>query len=143
MSYCLNQVTLIGRVGKDAEVKEIKSGVKVANFSLATSMGGYKKADGTEVPQSTQWHNIQCWQGLASLAEKAVKKGSIVSVVGMITYREYESKEGVKKTVTEISASDVIILSGAQEKNEEKPQNTPQKPKEVAKPISNSNDLPF
>ena len=43
MAYSLNQVVLIGKVGKDAEVKEIKDGVKVANFSVATSTGGYKK----------------------------------------------------------------------------------------------------
>lgn len=143
MAYSLNQVVLIGKVGKDAEVKEIKDGVKVANFSVATSTGGYKKTDGTEVPQQTQWHSVQCWRGLAELASKCVKKGATVSVVGSINYRDYEDKNGAKKSVTEIIANELIILSTPQEKINENAQKPTQKPKEQPKPITDSDDLPF
>lgn len=58
MSKSINQVLLIGNVGKNSEVRTLENNVKVATFSLATSTGGYRKQDGTEVPEKTQWHNI-------------------------------------------------------------------------------------
>lgn len=106
MSRSLNQVTLIGNVGKDPEVRTVGD-TKVATFSLATSTGGYKKADGTEVPEKTQWHNIVAWRGLAGLAEKAVKKGDKITVLGSIIYRDYE-KDGQKHYVVDIVAYDII-----------------------------------
>lgn len=108
MSRSLNQVTLIGNVGKDPEVRTVGD-TKVATFSLATSTGGYKKSDGTEVPEKTQWHSIVLWRGLAELAEKYIKKGDKITVLGSISYREYEKKEGGKGYVTDIIGYDVIL----------------------------------
>ena len=79
MSKHLNQVILIGNVGKDTEVRTLDSGIKVATFSLATSEGGYSKQDGTEVPEKTQWHNVVAWRNLATLAEKVAKKGEKIT----------------------------------------------------------------
>lgn len=104
----MNHVILIGNVCKDAEIRNLDNGVKVASFSLATSEGGYTKQDGTEVPEKTQWHNIVAWRGLASLAEKVVKKGEKITVVGSISYREYE-KDGVKVRATDIIANDIVF----------------------------------
>lgn len=103
----INQCFLCGNVGGNPEIKTVEGDIKVARFSLATSTGGYKKADGTEVPEVTDWHTIICWRGLASLAEKAVSKGSRVAVMGQIRYREYE-KDGQKRYVTDIIASQLI-----------------------------------
>lgn len=66
MSKSINQVFLAGNAGKDPDVKTFDGGVKVASFSLATSTGGYKKQDGTDVPEKTQWHNVVAWRGLAT-----------------------------------------------------------------------------
>lgn len=134
MGYYLNQVTLLGKVGRDAEVKDAGAS-KVARFSIATSEGGYKKADGTEVPKVTQWHNIQCWNKLAELAGRLVTKGTTVAITGKITYREYEGKDGVKRSTTEIVANDLIICSGATEDSEP----TPIKP--IAKSTPKVDDL--
>jgi single-strand DNA-binding protein len=107
MSKHLNQVILIGNVGKDTEVRTLDSGIKVATFSLATSEGGYSKQDGTEVPEKTQWHNVVAWRNLATLAEKVAKKGEKITVIGSISYREYE-KDGVKRSSTDIIADNII-----------------------------------
>lgn len=106
-----NKVILIGRVGKDAEVKTFENGDKVASFSLATSQRGYKKADGTEVAERTEWHNINVrGKNAVDFTEKWVKKGSGVKVEGEIRYREYE-KDGSKRYITEIMTSDIQFFS--------------------------------
>lgn len=104
-----NQVTLLGNVGKEPEVKSTQSGQSVAKFSLATSTGGYKKPDGTEVKEVTQWHNIIVW-GMEGLV-KAIHKGHKVLVVGRIEYRSYQGADGQTKFVTEIIASNLSVLS--------------------------------
>ena len=110
MSKSLNQAILIGHVGKDPDVRTLDGGIKVATFSLATSAGGYKKQDGTDVPERTQWHNIVCWRGLADICEKYVRKGDRLTILGTIGYREYE-KDGQKRYATDIIAYD-LLLSG-------------------------------
>ena len=77
-----NAVSLIGMVGNDVEVRQA-NGVSYARFSLATCTGGYKKQDGTQVPEKTQWHNVVVWRNLAEFAGKWVKKGMKVAVDGM------------------------------------------------------------
>ena len=75
MALSKNSVSLIGVVGKDAELRQTQQGVHYAQISLATSTGGYKKKDGTDVPEVTQWHRIVEWNNLADFAGKYVKKG--------------------------------------------------------------------
>ena len=110
MSKSLNQVILIGNVGKDPDVRTLDGGIKVATFSLATSTGGYEKKDGTKAEIKVQWHNIVCWRSLADLCEKFVHKGDRLTILGTIGYREYE-KDGVKRYATDIVAYD-LLLSG-------------------------------
>lgn len=119
MSKSINQVLLIGNVGKDPDVKCLENDVKVATFSVATSTGGYKKQDGTEVPEKTQWHNIVAWRGMAEIAEKYIHKGDRITVLGTINYREYE-KDGIKRYVTDILAYD-IVLGGKSESSNSRP----------------------
>lgn len=115
-----NAVSLIGMVGKDAEVKQT-NGVSYARFSLATSTGGYKKQDGTEVPEKTQWHNIVAWRNLSDFAGKYVKKGMKVAVDGMITYGEYTNQQGQKVNTVEILANDIVLMSVAQSQQAQQP----------------------
>lgn len=107
MSRSINKVELLGHVANDPDVRVIGSGAKVAQFRIATSEGGFKKSDGTDVPEVTTWHSIVAWRGLAELAQKAVRKGMRVLVHGKITEREYEAKDGTKRRVTEILADDL------------------------------------
>lgn len=115
-----NAVSLIGMVGKDAEVRQA-NGVPYARFSLATSTGGYKKQDGTEVPEKTQWHNIVAWRNLADFAGKWVKKGMKVAVDGMITYGEYTDLQGIKRQSVEILASEMVLMSVPQSQQAQQP----------------------
>lgn len=119
MSKSLNQVILIGDLGKDPEVRLLDGGTKVATFSLATSTGGYKKQDGTEVQEKTQWHNVVCWRSMADICEKFIHKGDRLTVLGTIQYREYE-KDGEKRYVTDILAYD-LLLSGRAENGNARP----------------------
>jgi single-strand DNA-binding protein len=104
----LNKVTLIGNLGKDPELQVLQENVKVARFSLATSES-YKDDKG-QAHTHTEWHSVVLWRGLAELAEKYLKKGSLVYVEGKIKTRSYEDKTGAKKYVTEIAAEEVIML---------------------------------
>lgn len=106
----VNKVILIGNVGKDPEVKYFDDNNAVANFSLATSERGFKAANGTEIPERTEWHNIVCWRGLAKIAEQFVKKGSQIYIEGKIRTRSYDDKNGVKKYVTEVVADTLELL---------------------------------
>lgn len=114
----MNQVTLIGNVGKDAEFRQFQDGGCVAQFSLATTERGYKLQNGTEVPDHTDWHYIRVQGRLAEIARDYVRKGMKLAVVGKIRYREYETQQGQKRNVTEIHASNFEML-GSPEKNPE------------------------
>ena len=105
-----NYVSLIGIVGKDAQLNRTQGGVPYARFSLATAEGGYRKQDGTEVPEVTQWHNIIAWRGLGEFVGQYVKKGMKVAVDGKIIYGEYD-KQGVRCMAVDIVAEDVVLMS--------------------------------
>ncbi len=104
----VNQVILIGNLGKDPEVRRLENGAAVAKFSLATNES-YKDKEGNQVKQ-TEWHNIVCWRWLAEIAEKYLKKGSLIYLEGKLTYREYTDKDNQKKYFTEIVASNFKML---------------------------------
>lgn len=107
----LNKVILIGNVGKDPEIRYFDSGAAVANFPMATSDRGYTLANGTVVPERTEWHNIVVRRDLVAFVEKWVKKGSGVYVEGKIRTRDYDDKNGVKRYITEIYADRVEFYS--------------------------------
>jgi single-strand DNA-binding protein len=107
----LNKVILIGNVGKDPEVRYFDSGAAIANFPMATSERGYTLANGTVVPERTEWHNIVVRRDQVNFVEKWVKKGSGVYVEGKIRTRTYDDQAGVKRYVTEIHADRVEFFS--------------------------------
>lgn len=133
MSKSINMVFLIGNLGKDPDVRTIQDGSKVATFSLATSTGGYKRKDGTDVPERTEWHRIVCFRNLAELVDKYVHKGDRISVSGSIRYGEYE-KDGVKRQTTDIIASDIVLASRTDGTQPQRPaqQPMPQMPQQPA-----------
>lgn len=137
-----NVVSLIGMIGNDVEVR-LANGVPYARFSLATSTGGYKKQDGTEVQEKTQWHNIVVWRYLADFAGKYIKKGMKVAVDGMITYGEYTNQQGQKVNTVEILASNIILMSMPQQSGQVQQQAQQGEYQEPFAPAAESNDLPF
>ncbi|MDR0540689.1 MAG: single-stranded DNA-binding protein [Dysgonamonadaceae bacterium] len=106
----VNKVLLIGNVGKEPEVKYYDNGVAVANFSLATTERGYTAANGTQVPDRTEWHNVVLWRGLAEIAEKYIHKGSKIYIEGKIRTRSYDDQQGIKRYVTEIWGDTLELL---------------------------------
>jgi single-strand DNA-binding protein len=111
MKSLRNSVNLIGRLGKDPEVKTFGD-KKKASFSIATS-DSYKNQKGEKV-EDTQWHNIVIWGKLADVAGKYLKKGMEVCVEGKLVHRDYETDKGEKKYVTEINVNDFLMLGAKQ-----------------------------
>lgn len=113
----VNKVILVGNVGKDPDVRYVDSNVAVATFPLATTERGYTLANGTQVPERTEWHNIVMWRGLAEICEKYVRKGDKLYVEGKIKTRSYDDQKGIKHYVTEIYADNMEMLSSRQGSN--------------------------
>lgn len=111
MKSLRNSVQLIGRLGKDPEVKTFGD-KKKASFSIATSES-YNNKDGKKV-EDTQWHNVVIWGKLAGVAEKYLKKGQEIAVEGKLVHRDYETDKGEKRYITEISVNDLVMLGSKQ-----------------------------
>ena len=108
MNALRNKVQLIGNLGMDPEVKSLEGGKKLAKMSIATNEI-YKNSNGEKVTE-TQWHNLIAWGKTAEIVEKFLKKGSEVAIEGKLINRNYTDKEGVKRYVTEIEVSEVLML---------------------------------
>lgn len=107
----VNKVILIGNVGRDPEVRYLDSGIAVASLPLATTDRAYTLANGTQVPERTEWHNLVLWRGLAETVEKYVHKGDKLYVEGKIRTRSYDDQTGAKRYVTEIFVDSMEMLS--------------------------------
>jgi single-strand DNA-binding protein len=99
-----NSVQLIGRLGKDPEVKNYGEGKTRASFSLATT-DSFKNAKG-EFSEDTQWHNLVLWGEIAERAKEQLKKGVQISVEGKLRYNAFDGKNGEKKFFTEITVNE-------------------------------------
>jgi single-strand DNA-binding protein len=140
----VNKVILIGNVGKDPDVRYLDSGVAVATFSLATTERGYTLQNGTQVPDRTEWHNIVLWRGLAQTAEKYVHKGDKLYIEGKIKSRSYDDQNGIKRTIVEIFADNMEMLTprgGAVQPQMAAP--AQQQPAQQPVADSPADDLPF
>ena len=98
----INKVILIGNVGRDPEIRYTAPGQAVASFSLATTERGYTAANGTQVPDRTEWHSIVMWGKNAEIAERYIRKGSQLHIEGKLRTRTWEDKNQIKRQVTEI-----------------------------------------
>jgi len=112
MTTLKNKVQLIGNLGKDPEIINLDSGKKLAKFSIATNES-YKNAQGEKVID-TQWHNVIAWGKTAEIIENYVTKGKEVAVAGKLTTRSWEDKEGVKRYMTEVVCSELLMLRDKQ-----------------------------
>ena len=106
----VNKVVLIGNVGKDPDVRYLDNNVCVASFTLATTERGYTTANGVQIPDKTEWHNIVLWRGLAKVAEQYVKKGSLVYIEGKLRTRSWDDQNGIRRYSTEIYADNMELL---------------------------------
>jgi single-strand DNA-binding protein len=104
----VNKVILVGRLGRDPEVKYTGSGQAVANFSIATDES-YKDRNG-ERQKRTEWHKVVVWGKQAELVQMYLQKGSLVFIDGRIQSREWEDRNGQKRTAFEIVANGFRML---------------------------------
>jgi single-strand DNA-binding protein len=109
----VNKVILVGRLGKDPEVRNLENGASVANFTMATSES-YKDKTTGEKKEVTEWHNIVLWRGLAEIAAKYLHKGDMIYVEGKLRTRSWE-KEGVTRYTTEVIGDNMTMLSTRRE----------------------------
>jgi single-strand DNA-binding protein len=110
----LNKVQIIGRVGRDPEVRFLPSGQAVCNFSLATTEKWKDKNSG-EMQEATEWHRITAFDRLAEIIGEYVRQGGLIYVEGKLTTRKYTDKDGAEKTSTEIRAGEMKLLSSKQD----------------------------
>ena len=102
MAGSVNKVILIGHLGRDPEIKRTQSGDPVANFSIATSETWRDKQTGKR-KEKTEWHRIVIFnEGLAKIAEQYLRKGSKVYIEGQLQTREWQDKDGTKRSTTEV-----------------------------------------
>jgi len=109
MAGSVNKVILIGRLGRDPELKYTPSGAPVAKFSIATDEV-FKDRSG-EQQKHTEWHNIVAWNKLAEICGEYLTKGKQVYIAGSIRSRQWEDKQsGAKRTAYEIVAQKMTML---------------------------------
>jgi len=136
----VNKVILLGNLGKDPVVRTLESGAKVANFSIATSRT-YKGQDGNPV-EETEWHNVSLWGNMADLAEKYLTKGRQVYIEGRIRTRQYDDKEGNKRSITEIVGENMSFVGNRPDGQGGPPKGAAEPPANLATPLIDD-DLPF
>lgn len=140
----VNKAILVGRLGKDPEVRHLENGATVANFTMATSET-YKDRTTGERKEITEWHNIVLWRGLADVAAKYLHKGDMVYIEGKIRTRSWE-KEGVTRYTTEVIGDNMTMLS-TKPSGGGSPEYSPSAPSSQGgadyKSSDSSDDLPF
>ena len=132
----MNKVYLIGNLTRDPELSETATGVAFCRFAVAVNRP-FANAEGN---REVDFFNVIVWRGLAENCGRFLKKGSKVAVVGSLQNRSYEDKEGVKRTATDIVASEVEFLNTNREGEE------PVKPIKASKPVLTEiedDSLPF
>ena len=143
----LNKAILIGRLGRDPEVRYMPNSEAVCNFSIATSetwndQHGQKQ-------ERTEWHAITLYRRMAEVAGQYLKKGSLVYIEGRIQSRKYTGKDGIERTAYEIIGSEMKMLGGGNDSGHQNAQHTPpapprrQAPAAPAQPVDDIDEIPF
>jgi len=146
MNGSINKVILIGNLGKDPDVRRLENGAVVASFPLATSEIYTDKRSG-EKKETTDWHDIVLWRGLAEVAEKYLRKGTKIYVEGKLKKRSWTDKEGHQRYATEVVGEDLTILSRPENQDRQSNYGNEGKPNPPS-PLTgissdSSDDLPF
>src|SRR5512136_1129169 len=113
MSRGLNKVLIIGRLGRDPEMRYTPSGRPVTTFTVATSRSWNTSEGGRRT--ETEWFNVVAWSNLAEICKQYLVKGSLVYIEGRLQTRHWEDPEGNKHSSIEIVANEMIILSDRKE----------------------------
>ena len=143
----LNKVILIGRLGRDPEVRYMPNGEAVCNFSIATSET-WNDRNGQRV-ERTEWHNVTMYRKLAEIAGQYLIKGSQVYLEGKIQSRKYQGKDGIERTAYDIIVNEMKMLGGGSDgqQAQQAQAETPTPPRRQAAPTAPvediDDDIPF
>lgn len=139
----LNKILLIGRVGKDPEIRNFDNGGSITNFSLATDES-YKDRNGNKV-QAVEWHNIEASGKIVGVIQQYVKKGDLLYVEGTIRTRSWQDKSGNNRYMTVVRLLNMTMLGGQkkQEGQQQAQQPTQQPQQENNYDNNGMDDLPF
>lgn len=142
MSNSVNKVILVGRLGKDPELKYTQGGTPVVKFSLATDET-WKDQSG-EKQTRTEWHNIVAWRKLAEICGQYLNKGKLVYIEGKLQTRSWDDKEGNKRYTTEIVADNMVMLGAkSEEKHERSAAASASTTSSPSEPNITDDDIPF
>ncbi len=108
----VNKAIIVGRLGRDPEIRYTPSGAAVANFSVATSEEWKDKETG-EKQERTEWHRVVAWRRLGEICGEYLRKGSQVYIEGRLQTRDWEDRDGNKRYTTEIVAQSMQMLDRA------------------------------
>lgn len=142
MAYSLNQVTLLGNVGSDPEIKQFSDGSLVAKLTLATTHS-YKPKDSDEWVETVDWHTVQAYGSQAKTIANYVRKGHKLEIVGSIKNNNYTDEKEVKHYGYFIRVKEVILIEKISGKFAELPINQIQGAKPAEAEDSNREDMPF
>ncbi|MGB9701017.1 MAG: single-stranded DNA-binding protein [Thermodesulfobacteriota bacterium] len=134
----VNKVILIGRLGADPEIRYTPSGAEVATFRIATNEAWTNKNG--EKEERTEWHRIVAWRGLAKICGEYLSKGKLVYIEGRLRTRSWEDRDGNKRTVTEIEATDMRMLGSL---GEQKGKAKDFEEEYTPPPLKEEEDIPF
>ena len=133
----MNKIFLIGRIANDVNLSETNSGVAVCRFSIAVN----RRRASEEAEQQTDFFNVTAWRGLADTIARYCKKGNKVAVAGQIQIRQYEDREGAKRTAVDVVAEEVEFLSPKSNDEARTAEEPKKKPKLEA--FDDDSDIPF
>lgn len=105
----VNSMTLVGNLGADPEIRFMPDGTPTATLTIATTDKWKDKASG-ETKEKTEWHRVVFFKGLAEVAEKYLKKGSQVYVLGKLRTRKWTDKDGIERYTTEVVGREMQML---------------------------------
>lgn len=129
----INNITIMGRITADPELKKTPSEISVAKFTVAV-----ERAD---KERTTDFLDVVAWRSTAEFITKYFSKGDMIAVVGSLQARKYEDKNGQKRTAYEIVASNVSFCGS--KKSEDNKSENPESPKPDFEEVGTDDDLPF
>lgn len=134
----MNKVFLIGNLTRDPELSETNSGIAVCRFSVAVNRR--RTGDGE---QQTDFFNVTAWRGLAETVARYCKKGNKVAVSGIIQIRQYEDRDGQKRTGVDVIADEVEFLTPKSGDGENRAPVPAPKKNPALEPFDDDDDIPF
>ena len=134
MSKSLNKVTLLGRLGKDPEIRYTTNGKAVTTFDVATGGDNWTDAQGQTHEEKTEWSRCVAWERLGEIAGEYLAKGKQVYLEGKLQTRSWEDDKGVKRYSTEILVKDLVLLGGKGDSHADAPHSAAPAPAMTGKP---------